>query len=109
ARPHEEPSQIIAHAHLFDSTAAREQEALGVLGVNLIHGAFFRRDEPTELIASLMDELSRERVEIDMIKLSGPAFSNIDNRLMSLQLVERGLTDAAMFTAYGEVVQRAEV
>ena len=46
ARPHEEPSQIIVHAHLFDSTALREQEALGILGVNLIHGAFFRRDDP---------------------------------------------------------------
>ena len=109
ARPHEEPSQIIVHAHLFDSTASREQEALGILGVNLVHGAFFRRDDPAELIASLMDELSRERVEIDMIKLSGPAFQDVDNRLMSLQLVERGLTDAAMFTAQGEVVQPSEV
>ena len=43
ARPHEEPSKIIIHAHLLDSTAARQQEALGVLGVNLIHGAFIRR------------------------------------------------------------------
>src|SRR5882672_7214802 len=102
ARPHEEPSQIIVHAHLFDSTAVREQEALGILGVNLIHGAFFRRDDPAELIASLLDELSRERIEIDMIKLSGSAFQKVDNRLMSLQLVERALTDAAMFTARGE-------
>jgi hypothetical protein len=108
-RPREEPSQIIVHAHLFDSTAVREQDALGVLGVNLVHGAFFRRDNPAELIASLMDELSRERVEIDMIKFSGPAFPNLDNRLMSLQLVEGGLTDAAMFTANGEVVQPSEV
>jgi hypothetical protein len=109
ARPREEPSEIIIHAHLLDSTATGEQEALGVLGVNLIHGAFFHRDDPTKLIASLMDDLSRERVEIDMIKLSGPAFPNVDNRLMSLQLVEGALTDAAMFTAGGEVVQPAEV
>ena len=108
-RPHEEPSQIIVHAHLLDPTAAREQEALGVLGVNLIHGAFFRREDPAELIASLLDDLSRERVEVDMIKLSGPAFPGVDNRLMSLQLVEQGLTDAAMFTASGEVVQPSEV
>jgi hypothetical protein len=108
-RPHEGPSEIILHAHLLDSTAAREQEALGVLGVNLIYGAFFRREDPAELIASLMDDLSRERVEVDVIKLSGPAFPGVDNRLMSLQLVERGLTDAAMFTAGGEVVQPSEV
>jgi hypothetical protein len=109
ARPREEPSQIIVHAHLRDPAAAHEQEALGVLGVNLIHAAFFRRDDPAQLVASLTDELSRERVEIDMIKLSGPAFPGVDNRLMSLQLVERGLSDATMFTSGGEVVQPSEV
>jgi hypothetical protein len=109
ARPGEEASQIIVHAHLFDANAAREQEALGILGVNLVHAAFYRRDDPAQLITSLMDELSRERLEVDMIKLSGPAFEHLDNRLMSLQLVERGLTDAAMFTANGETVQPSEV
>jgi hypothetical protein len=109
ARPHEEPSAVIVHGHLRDGTATRQQEALGVLGVNLIHGAFYRWKAPADLIAGLLDELSRERVEIDMIKFSGSAFAGIDNRLMSLQLVERGLTDAAMFTASGEVVQPSEV
>jgi hypothetical protein len=109
ARPHEEPSEIVVHAHLLDSTAAQQREVLGVLGVNLIYAAFFRREDPVALIASLVDDLSRERVEIDMIKLSGPAFPGVDNRLMSLQLVEQGLTDAAMFTAGGEVVQPSEV
>ena len=108
-KPHEEPSQITLHAHLLDSLADREQEALGVLGVNLIYGAFFLHHSPPQLIAGLMDDLSRERIEIDMIKFSGPAFPGMDNRLMSLQLVERGFTDAAMFTANGEVVQPSEV
>src|SRR4029077_5418787 len=85
------------------------QEVLGVLGVNMIYAAFFQRENPVDLLASLIDDLSRERVELDMIKLSGPAFSGVDNRLMSLQLVELGLTDAAMFTAGGEVVQPSEV
>jgi hypothetical protein len=108
-RPYEEPSEVILHGHLRDSTAARQQEALGVLGVNLIYGVFYQRQAPADLIAALLDELSRERVEIDMIKFSGPAFPGIDNRLMSLQLVEQALTDAAMFTASGEVVQPSEV
>jgi hypothetical protein len=56
-----------------------------------------------------MDDLSRARAEVDMIKVSGPAFSGVDNRLLSLELVEQGLTDAAMFTAAGEVVQPSEV
>jgi hypothetical protein len=109
SRPHEQPSSIIIHAHLFESTAARQQEALGVLGVNLIHGALMHHASIAELIASLTDELSRERIEVDMMKLTGPAFTGLDNRLVSLQLVERGLTDAAMFTAIGEVVQPSEV
>jgi hypothetical protein len=108
-RPGEVPSDIIIHTNLKDTTATRQQEALGVLGVNLIHGAHFRHADPPALIGSLMDELSRERVEVDMIKVSGPAFDGVDNRLMSLQLVEQGLTDAAMFTAAGEVVQPSEV
>jgi hypothetical protein len=107
--PRAEPSDIIIHAHLLDSTATGEQAALGILGVNLIYGAFFLRENPAKLIASLMDDLSRERVEIDMVELTGPAFPNADHRLMSLQLVEGGLTDAAMFTPSGKVVQPADV
>jgi hypothetical protein len=108
-RPTEDPSQILIHAQLSESTALREQETLGVLGVNLIHGAFHRREPVEDLLAALMEGLSREQVEIDMIKLSGPAFALVDNRLMSLQLVQRGMTDAAMFTGSGEVVQPSEI
>jgi len=108
-RPHDEPSQIILHVHLMDKTAVDEQEALGILGVNLICGSVHDHPDPSALIGSLMDELSRDRVEIDLIKFSGPAFGQVDNRLMSLQLVEQGLTDAAMFTAAGEVKQPSEV
>jgi hypothetical protein len=109
SRPQEEPSNIIIHAHLLESTAARQQEALGVLGVNLIHGALMHHGSTVDLIDSLMEDLSRERIEVDMMKLAGPAFAGVDNRLLSLQLVERGLTDAAMFIANGEVVQPSEV
>src|SRR5262249_30449650 len=97
------------HAHLHDSTAAREQEALGILGVNLIHAVFFRKATVEDFLAGLTEGLSREQVEIDMIKLSGPAFADLDNRLVSLQLVARELTDAAMFTADGQVVQPSEI
>jgi hypothetical protein len=108
-RPAEPPSQIIVHAHLLDGTALAEQQTLGVLGVNLTYGAFFHRDDLTALLRSLVDEIGREHIEIDMVKVSGPAFAGADNRLLSLQLVEQRLTDAAMFTASGEVVQPSEV
>ena len=109
ARPREAPSEILAHLHLRDSTTVHQQEALGIFGVNLVHAAFFHRDEATALIAALVEELRRDRVEIDMLKLDGPAFPGVDNRLVSLQLVERGLTDAAMFGAGGDVIQPSEV
>jgi len=79
-----------------------------VIGVNLLHGAFYCR-QPEKLISSLQDNLPAGRVEVDMIKFSGPVFQNVDNRLMSLQLVSQGLTDAVMFKADGETVQPAEV
>ena len=109
AHPHDLPSEIILHAHLLDANALHEQETLGILGVNLLHGAFYQRETPERLIGSLVDGLSRARVEIDMISFAGPAFAGIDNRLMALQLVEHGLTDAAMFTATGEVVHPSDV
>ncbi len=109
AAPREEPSEVLIHASLFDSTAVLQQEALGILGVNVIHGAYFHHRKPLALIGSLLDDLTRTRVEIDMIRVAGPAFAGVDNRLMSLQLVEQRLTDAAMFTAAGEVVQPSEV
>jgi len=107
--PGEEPSEIIIHAAINDSESVLEQEALGILGVNLIYGAFYCDCEPKVVIGSLMDGLNRRRAEIDMIRFSGPAFSKVDNRLMSLQLVESQLTDAALFTAAGDVVQPSEV
>jgi hypothetical protein len=109
ARPGDQPSDVIVHVHLLDSATVGQQEALGILGVNLIHAAFTHHATPPALVGALMDGLSRARVDIDMIKLSGPAFAAVDNRLLSLQLVEQNLTDAAMFTAGGEVVQPAEV
>src|SRR5215813_15591052 len=108
-QPKETPSEVVLHVNLRDNSAALQQEALGVLGINLIYGGYHHREAPETLIGSLMDGLSRSRVEIDMIKLSGPAFDGVDNRLMSLQLVEQGLTEAAMFTADGEVVQPSDV
>jgi hypothetical protein len=108
-RPGEAPSDVLVHVNLKDTTATLQQEALGIVGVNLIYAAYHLHAEPEALIGSLMDELSRDRLEVDMIKLSGPAFDGVDNRLMSLQLVEQNLTDAAVFTAAGEVVQPSEV
>src|SRR5438552_1769310 len=106
--PRGQPSQIIIHVRLLDQTNVEQQEALGVIGVNLLYGAFYHR-QPEKLISSLHENLSLGRIEVDMIKFSGPAFQSVDNRLMSLRLVSQGLTDAVMFKADGETVQPAEI
>ncbi len=103
-----EASQIIIHVRMLDESNVDQQEALGVVGVNLLYGAFYFH-QPEKLIASLQENLAEDRIQVDMIKFSGPAFTTVDNRLMSLQLVSQGLTDAVMFTADGESVQPAEV
>ncbi len=109
AQPGSEPSEIYIHLRMLDKENVRQQEALGVIGVNLIYGTFYSYRQPDVLIRSLLDNLTWERVEVDMIRLAGPAFAGVDNRLMALQLVREGLTEAAMFTAEGEAVQWAEV
>jgi hypothetical protein len=105
---HSDPSQIIVHVRMLDEANVDQQEALGVIGVNLLYGAFYY-SEPERLISSFQENLAPGRIEVDMIKFSGPAFKGVDNRLMSLQLVSQGLTSAVMFTADGETVQPAEV
>jgi hypothetical protein len=107
--PRGEPSQIIIHVRMLDNENVQEQETLGVMGVNLVYGAMYFHGDPATLINTLLDNLTNERVEVDLIKFSGPVFTQVDNRLMSLQLVQQGLTKAAMFMANGEVVQPAEV
>ncbi len=109
AHPRDQDSEIIIHVRMLDTENALQQEALGIIGVNLIYGAFFLNHEPDQLIESLLDNLSTRRIEIDMIEFSGIAFRHVDNRVMSLRLVQLGLSSAAMFSADGEVLQPSEV
>jgi hypothetical protein len=109
AEPGAEPSEIYIHVRMLDKENVRQQEALGVIGVNLVYGTFYFYRQPDRLIGILLDNLTWERVEVDMIRFAGPAFAEVDNRLMALQLVRQGSTEAAMFTAEGEAAQWAEV
>jgi hypothetical protein len=109
AAPRQPPSEIVIHARMWDAENARQQEALGILGVNLLHAAFYLHARPERLIGALMDGLTRDRMEVDLVKCSGPAFAKADPRLLSLQLVHQRLTNAAFFTARGELVEPAEV
>ena len=94
---------------MLDHENGLQQEALGVVGVNLLFGAFFLHHEPEHMLESLLDNLSTERIEIDMIEFSGIEYRHVDNRVMSLRLVQLGLCGAAMFGPSGEVLQPSEV
>jgi hypothetical protein len=95
--PLEEYNEIILHIRFKETDAKLQQETLGILGVNLIYGAYYLNDKPKELLKSLYDNLHKVQIEIDMINFSGPRFSYVDNRLMSLLLVKNGMTNAVMF------------
>ncbi len=85
-KPGGKPSEVIIHVELLDAFSASRQEAVGLVGVNLIYGAFNWHQNPSALIRSLTDGLDRRRIELDMIKFNGPLFADVDNRLMSLHV-----------------------
>jgi hypothetical protein len=107
--PGGESQQIVIHVRMLDLENAAQQEALGIVGVNLVYGACFLSGDPERLVESLLDGLTTKRVEIDLVDFSGSEFKRVDNRVMSLRLVQLGLTGAAMFSAAGKVLQPSEV
>lgn len=109
AHPRDEDSQVTIHVRMLDRENSLQQEALGIVGVNLLYGAFNLHHRPELLVESLLDNLSTQRIEIDMIEFSGIEFRHVDDRVMSLKLVQLGLSDAAMFAASGKVLQPSEV
>lgn len=102
-------NDVLLHVRMWDKENVLQQQALGIIGVNLIYGAFYYHADPRRLVESLLDNLSADRIEVDMLKLNGPAFQNVDNRLMSLLLVQFGLTNAVMFGPERDVLQPSEV
>ncbi len=97
--PGAEPCEILLHVRMLDDSHVLQQEAIGILGVNLIYGAFQYHDDPEKMIRSLRDNLQWGRLEVDLIRFTGSFFSDIDNRLMALKLVEMDLADAVVFSA----------
>ncbi len=99
--PEGEFNEIILHVRFHENDARLQQLTLGTLGVNLIYGAFYKHDNPKNLLRYLYDHIDQDQIEIDTINFSGPQFEHVDNRLMSLQLVKNGMTEAVMFDANG--------
>ncbi|MEP4077120.1 TonB-dependent receptor [Haloferula sp.] len=107
-KPGDEPSEIFIHIRLLDAENLEQMEALGVVGVNLVHATFKHRDQLDKFAEALVENLRPGRVEVDMLRFSGNGYEQFDNRLCALQLVESGLTEATIFLPSGEVVQAAD-
>ncbi|HAW51164.1 MAG TPA: nicotinate-nucleotide adenylyltransferase [Flavobacteriales bacterium] len=102
------PNEIVLHFNLKDVDASQQQEVIGLLGLNVIYACYNYYD-PVEMVLSLYDNLDRDRLEIDMINIDGPDFLDVDNRLLSLQLVKNGMTDVVMFGPDGHNLHPSEV
>ncbi|MFN4762954.1 TonB-dependent receptor [Gillisia sp. Q332] len=107
--PEEAYSEIIIHVQFHETNAALQQITLGTMGVNLIYGAYYQHDKPKKLLKYLFDHLHKDQIEIDTINFTGPVFEEVDNRLMSLELVKNGMTDAVMFSPKGQNILPANV
>jgi hypothetical protein len=107
AEPDDEPNQILLHINLGDSTAQLQQQAIGTLGVNLIYACHQQRSSPEVFLAGLFDDLSLERIEIDVLELTGPVFAGADSRLWCLELLRAGMSHALVFDSNAQVVEPA--
>ncbi|MBA6153622.1 TonB-dependent receptor [Gelidibacter maritimus] len=106
---HNSYNEIILHFRFKENDARLQQETLGILGTNLIYGAYYKYNEPKKILRYLYDHLDKDQIEIDTINFSGPVFKDVDNRLMSLQLVKNNMTDAVMFAPDGNNVLPARI
>jgi len=102
-------NDVVLHVKLLDNDNNLQQQAVGILGVNLMYACFYYHEVPPVFLFSLLDNLSKDRIQIDMIRFEGPNFTKVDNRLMSLHLVKYGFSDAAVFGADGKNLQPSEV
>jgi hypothetical protein len=107
--PNRAPNDIIIHIRMHENEARYQQETIGQMGVNLIHAAFNLYQEPKKLLLALYDNISLDSIEIDMINFEGPDFKNVDNRLMSLQLIKNGFTEAVIFGPEGNNLLPADL
>ncbi|MEM6805034.1 MAG: TonB-dependent receptor [Bacteroidota bacterium] len=106
--PSTPPNNVIMHVVLKDPETIWQQEAIGIIGVNLIYACFHYPHDTDAFLNCLVEGLSVDRVDVDMFSLGGPNFDWVDNRLLSLKLVKNNMTQAAMFGPDGKVMHAAE-
>ncbi len=104
-QPDDEPSDIILHVNMHDPDNFLQQQAIGILGVNLLYAAFFLKDNLEVFCTSLMDDLAPGRIEVDVAYFRGSCFEGWDDPLVGVHLIEDGLSDAVLFSPDGRLIQ----
>jgi len=99
------PNHILLHINLGDSTALLQQQAVGTLGVNLVYAAYHQRSSPDAFLTGLFEDLSRDRIDIDVLEISGPAFTSVDARLWALNILRRGMSEALVFDSKARLAE----
>lgn len=107
-QPGSSPNDILLHINLIEPSNLLQQEAVGVLGVNLIYGAFHQSGSPDQLLHGIFEDL-KGRVEIDQVSLNGPAFKDWNERTIQIQLVRDGYAEAVIFPADRPIAPPSEV
>ena len=103
------PNTVILHVKLLENDGLLQQQTIGTLGVNLVYACFYFHSYPNVFLQSLLDNLSKDRLRITMIKMEGPELEYVDNRLLGVQLVKHGMTHAIMFDKEGHVAQPSDM
>ncbi len=107
-QPGGQPNDILLHINLRDPANLLQQEAIGILGVNLIYAAFYQLEAAEHFLENLMQDVEK-RIEIDYMDLRGPAFESWDQRALLVHLVCRGFAQAVYFPSSGSPVPPTEV
>jgi hypothetical protein len=103
------PNDILLHVNMRDASNVLQQQAIGILGVNLIYAAFFEAQTKESFLEGVTQDVVAERIEIDYLDLRGPAFEGWDCRALLVHLARAGLAEAVFFSAKGDLIPPAEV
>ncbi len=94
--PGREPNNLMLHVNLYDDSNLQQQQAVGVLGVNLIFAATRGVDHLENLMTGLLDDLSLDRIDVDYIEATGPEFDSLTATQLNLGLIQAGLSRAIL-------------
>jgi len=102
-------NDVILHVNLRDPSNVQQQEAVGILGVNLLYAAYHALASAEEFLRSVFEEVGRHRIEIDCVEWTGPAFAGWNLNEAHAFLVAGGFAEAVVFSADNQLVPSNEV